>query len=231
MLTRSKLTQSLSILLVDNDPKFRAGLRTLLDFYREQGRNFTVIGEAGRIETAWTLVSQRQPDLVLLDLELSSEGDGMALLQQLNQQSQARAIVLSAQKEAYWIYRAMQAGAAGYVFKAHLSRHLWSAIAAVSQNEVYLPSEAATAFFRQFHETQSTLPIASEPGFRLSLREEEVLHWLLRGASNETIAQHLYVSVPTVKAHLTSIFQKMHVSSRAQAIVTAMKLGLLQSSV
>ena len=206
MLTRLGQTKTLSILLVDDDRRFRAGLRTLIDFYREQGGGCTVVGEASNVETAISLTAQRHPDLMLLDLELDN-GDGMAVLQQLQErQEKIKPLVLSGQ----------------------LSRQLWDAITTVMQGEVYLPAEAATGFFRQFQAAQSAVPAAGTETYHLSNREAEVLLWLVRGASNEAIAKQMYISVATVKAHLTSIFEKLHVTSRTQAIVTALKLGLIQ---
>ena len=227
MLTRSEQTKTLSILLVEDDRRFRAGLRTLLDFYREQGGGCTVVGEASSVETAVSLTAQRHPDLMLLDMELEN-GDGMAVLRQLQErQEEIKPLVLSAHQEEHWIYRAMQAGAMGYVFKPQLTRQLWDAIITVLRGEVYLPSEAATGFFRQFQAAHATPTIQAET-CQLSNREVEVLLWLVRGASNEAIAKQLYISIATVKAHLTSIFEKLQVTSRTQAIVTAMKLGLVQ---
>lgn len=228
MLTRSVQTKTLSILLVEDDGRFRAGLRTLLDFYREQGGGCTVVGEASSVETAVSLTAQRHPDLMLLDMELEN-GDGMAVLRQLQErQEEIKPLVLSAHQEEHWIYRAMQAGAMGYVFKPQLTRQLWDAIITVLRGEVYLPSEAATGFFRQFQAAQSATSTIQASPCHLSNREVEVLLWLVRGASNEAIAKQLYISIATVKAHLTSIFEKLQVTSRTQAIVTAMKLGLVQ---
>ncbi|OWY66002.1 DNA-binding response regulator [cyanobacterium TDX16] len=228
MLARSGQTKTLSILLVEDDQHFRAGLRTLLDLYRaEHGGSCTVVGEASSVETAISLTAQRHPDLMLLDMELEY-GDGIAVLRQLQErQEQVKPLVLSAHQEDYWIYRAMQAGAMGYVFKPQLAQQLWNAIVTVLRGEVYLPAAVATRFFRQFQASHVTSTTPAET-CQLSNREVEVLLWLVRGASNEAIAKQLYISIATVKAHLTSIFEKLQVTSRTQAIVTAMKLGLVQ---
>jgi DNA-binding NarL/FixJ family response regulator len=226
----SVLSTPLSILLVEDDRRFRTGIRTLLNFYQEQGSgHFAVIGEADSAETALALIEQQTPDLILLDLELST-GSGMMVLRQLQQHgSTAKTLVISAHQEDSWIFQAMGAGAVGYVFKIALARQLWDAIATVIQGEIYLPPEVATAFFRQFQQIQAAAAAQSEqPCVTLSTREIEVLTWLARGVSNERIGEHLYISVATVKAHLTSIFQKLKVHSRSQAIVAAIKMGLIQ---
>ncbi len=228
MLTRPSSTKPLSILLVDDNQRFRSGLRSLLEFHQDQGEGFTVIGEASSIETALTLTMQRQPDLILLDMEFV-KGDGLSVLRQLREREIAvKTLVISAHQEDDWIYQAMQAGAAGYLFKSQVAQQLWDAIATVLRGDVYLPPEAATSFFRQFQAVQVHLSHHSEADGLLSHREVEVLLWLLRGESNEKIAQQMYVSIATVKAYLTTIFQKLEVTNRTQAIVEAMKRGLIQ---
>lgn len=117
MLSQKQPIKALSILLVDNDQSFRTGVRTLLDFYSQQGQTFKVVGETSRLETAVSLAAQRHPDLMLLDMELL-EGDGLAVLKQLqNHETSTKILALSARQSDSWIL-AMQAGAAGYMFKS-----------------------------------------------------------------------------------------------------------------
>jgi DNA-binding NarL/FixJ family response regulator len=137
-------------------------------------------------------------------------------------------LVLSAHQEDKLIFEAMQKGAAGYVFKSRVANQLCDAINTVIRSEVYLPSEAASGFFRCFQENANSANKASSQ-LHLTEREQEVLQLLTQGASNEEIAKKLYVTVATVKAHLTNIFEKLKVSSRTQAIVAAIKLGLVQA--
>ncbi len=220
--------QTLSILLVDDEQRFRQGLRTLLNFYSSPTLNYEVVGEAASIDQALALAAEQRPALILLDLELA-RGDGVMLLTQLRETNFAgKVLVLSAHQEDDWVFRAMQAGASGYVFKTHLAQQLSEAIATVIKDEVYLPAEVATQFFRLFH-YYSGRSLQARQAIHLTDREQEVLHWLVRGASNEEIAKHLYITIATVKAHLTAIFEKLQVSSRTQAIVAALKLGLVQA--
>ena len=92
---------------------------------------------------------------------------------------------------------------------------------------LYLPIEVANKFFRLF-QSVADLTEQKQPQPHLTDREKEVLYWLTQGASNQQISQQLYVTVATVKAHLTSVFEKLNVTSRTQAIVAAVKLGLFQ---
>jgi DNA-binding NarL/FixJ family response regulator len=220
--------QTLSVLLVDDEQRFRQGLRTLLNFYNSPTLHYEIVGEAASIDQALALAAEQRPALILLDLELA-RGDGVTLLTQLREANFAgKVLVLSAHQEDDWVFRAMQAGASGYVFKTHLAQQLSEAIATVIKDEVYLPAEVATQFFRLFH-YYSGRSLQARQAIHLTDREQEVLHWLVRGASNEEIAKHLYITIATVKAHLTAIFEKLQVSSRTQAIVAALKLGLVQA--
>lgn len=217
------------MLLVDDDPLFRKGLQTLLQFYSSSGSfRFDLVGEAACVDQALKVASQQHPALILLDLELPQE-DGVAALVRLREQSyEGKVLVLSAHREDEWVFRAMQAGASGYVFKDCLASQLCQAIATVIDREIYLAPEVATGFFRMFHfYAGHSWQVAQS--LHLTEREQQVLHWLVQGASNEKIAQHLYITVATVKAHLTAIFEKLGVNSRTQAIVKALKLGLVSA--
>lgn len=216
------------LLIVDDEQRFRQGLRTLLNFYNVNASlSIEVVGEAASLEQVLNLTIQHNPNLILLDLELVSS-DGISVLLGLKEISYGgKVLVLSAHQEDNWIYRAMQAGAVGYIFKSRLVIQLYEAIEKVIKSEVYLPVEVANGFFRHFQANSESYLKACQK-LHLTEREQEVLYWLAQGASNEEIAKKLYVTVATVKAHLTSIFEKLKVTSRTQAIVTAIKLGLVQ---
>ncbi|AVH71544.1 response regulator [Nostoc sp. 'Lobaria pulmonaria (5183) cyanobiont'] len=229
MLTQVEQTKTLSMLLVDDDHQFRAGIRTFLSFSQIQDRAIKVIGEANCPAQALSLAKQHTPDLILIDMELI-EGDGLSLLQQLrDSNASSKTLVLSGHQEDYWIYQAMQSGADGYVFKGQVSQQLLDAIATIMQNQIYLPPEVATSFFRKFQKNQASLPSVIGQPCNLSERESDVLYWLVQGASNDEIGKQLYISVATVKTHLTNIFLKLQVTSRTQAIVAAIKMNLVQS--
>ncbi|YAF95393.1 MAG: response regulator [Nodularia sp. CChRGM 3473] len=220
--------EPISILLVDDEPHFRQGIRTLLNFYNNSSSvGLDVVGEAASVEQALKLTTEQHPALILLDLELPPE-DGITALLRLGELSyNGKVLILSAHQQDDWVFRAMQAGAWGYVFKDQLATQLCEAITTVINNKVYLPAEVATAFFRLFHYYTGHSLVAAGTSIHLTEREREVLNWLVQGASNEQIAGHLFITVATVKAHLTAIFEKLSVTSRTQAIVKALKLGLV----
>ncbi len=220
--------QKLSVLLVDDEQRFRQGLRSLLNFYSvSNSLLLEIVGEAASPEQALKLALKEHPNLILLDMELTG-GDGITVLLNLKENYyNGKVLVLSAHQEDDWIFRAMQAGASGYVYKNRLATQLCEAITTVIKSEIYLPLEVASGFFRRFQAYSESCLQASQK-LHLTEREQEVLHWLIQGFSNEEIAKHLYITVATVKAHLTNIFEKLKVTSRTQAIVTALKLGLIQ---
>lgn len=221
------IQQQISVLLVDDDARFRQGLQALLQFYSStNAQEFTIIGEAVSSQQAVQCAAERHPRLILLDMELAA-GDGIAALTELAKlEPRSQILVLSGHAEDEWVFRAMRAGANGYVVKANLATQLFSAIATVLSDQIYLSPELATRFFQTFRFYAGQV-LETKAKLHLTEREQEVLHWLVQGASNEEIAAQLFISIATVKAHLTAIFSKLGVSSRTQAIIRALKMGLV----
>ncbi|BAU09767.1 two-component LuxR family transcriptional regulator [Leptolyngbya sp. NIES-3755] len=227
MISTAPAQGQISVLLVDDDAKFRQGLQTLLQFYSTtQDRRFTVIGEAASSDQAIQLAQQQHPMLILLDMELTN-GDGIGTLNELAKlEHRSKILVVSGHQEEEWVFRAMRAGANGYVVKTELATELFNATTTVLKDQVYLSPDLATRFFQMFR-FYNGQALDAKAKLHLTDREQEVLHWLVQGASNEEIATRLYISVATVKAHLTAIFHKLGVTSRTQAIIRALKMGLV----
>lgn len=221
--------QLVSVLLVDDEPRFRQGLHTLLDFYTNNTPfQFKIVGEAATVAQTLSLTAQQHPNLIILDLELPYQ-DGITALPLLQEQNyQGKVLILSAHREDEWIFRAMQAGASGYLLKDLVASQLCLAITTVINDQIYLSPEVATSFFRMFHFYTGSSQKSSH-SLHLTEREQEVLSWLVQGSSNEDIAHRLHITVATVKAHLTAIFEKLSVRSRTQAIIKALKMGLVSA--
>ncbi len=222
------VVQPVSVLLVDDDPSLRQGLRTLLHFYNTSNyAPFTIVGEAATPEQAISLVRQQDPVLILLDMGLGgSNAGGLATLKHLREFYRGKVLILSGHQDDELIFQAMQAGAAGYLSKDTLAAQLHTAITTILADQIYLAPDVATRFFRVF-QLHAGRSLTNHSSIRLSDRELEVLHHLVQGDPNAEIARSLYITVATVKAHLTSIFDKLGVKSRSQAIVTALRLGLV----
>lgn len=222
-------TQKISLLLVEDDQDFRKGLSNILDFYQTNNvLNVEVIGEANCVEQAVKMTVKKSPNLILLDMKLVGS-DGITVLSRLKDiHYGGKVLVLSDHQEDDYIFQAMHKGAAGYIFKTRVATQLYEAINTVMQSQIYLPPEVTVGFFRRFQANSDSIH-QQKNKLHLTQRETDVLNLLTKGASNEEISKQLYVTVATVKAHLTSIFEKLKVSSRTQAIVTAIKLGLAEA--
>lgn len=225
-----KNNRKITILLVDDEPKFRHSVKTLLNLYSESNIiNVHVVGEADSSQRGLKLIDKYQPELILLDLELYQE-NGLDFLKYLQKQKYAtKTLVLSSHQEEKFVFQAMYAGAKGYIFKPNLVNQLIEAINTVANSKIYLPPEVATKFFTQFgrYYLDFACDRDLEQEIKFTNREQEVLACLVKGMSNEEIAQKLFVTVATVKAHLTSIFNKLGVASRTQAIIMVLKQNLV----
>ena len=225
------LTNSpISTLLVDNCCTFRQGLKNLLDFHGTiSSFRFQIIGQATSLQQALNLVNHQSPTLILLDLDPAkgSRGEVLQQLQSLTKVSYV--LIISNHQEEELIFNAMQSGARGYIFKQNLLTQLLEALQVVLNNQIYLTPEVATRFFQQFHFVAGrSMPVTQT--VYLTEREREVLQWLAQGASNDVISQQLNITVGTVKAYLTTIFEKLAVNSRTQAALQALKLGLVSNN-
>lgn len=182
------------------------------------------------LKTSISVHSKDSPAVILLDLDMDNDA-GVEILTHQRHPIPSPILGLSAQKDSAWIYRIMHAGANGYLCKEDLTQDLVQAIKTVTQQGVYLSPDATTAFFQAFNRRAGRslhlLSPPSTPAIHLTEREHDVLSLVVEGKSNEHIAQHLYITVGTVKCYLTTIFNKLDVKSRTQAAMKAIKLGLI----
>ena len=205
------------IVLVDDHPVVRAGLRALID---GQG-DLAVVGEADGLEQALTVVAADRPDVVLMDLSLGAGriggADATAALRGL--ESPPEVLVLTTYDTESDILRALEAGARGYLLKDAPPTDLFDGIRATARGETVLaPSVAATLVRR-------TIPGAST----ITEREVEVLELLSRGLGNKEMASELFVSEATVKSHLSHIYTKLGVDTRAGAVAAAIERRIIRT--
>jgi DNA-binding NarL/FixJ family response regulator len=211
-------TGTVRIAIVDDHGIVRQGLRSILE--REQ--DLAVVGEASTADEALAVISRSHPSVVLLDLKLSSGDDteGLALCEQLTRQYEGMGVlVLTTFVDDNLVVDAIHRGARGYVVKDVDTTELVRAIRAVSKNESAFDSRSAAAMVHSIN-NRSTLP-------ELTDRELSVLGLLARGLSNRDIGGELYISETTVKFHVRNIMRKLAVSSRAEAVYEASKMGLI----
>jgi len=213
-----------SILLVDDQPLFREGLRTLLSVHSD----FEVVGEAGNGAEAIRLVCSLLPSVVLMDLQMPVL-DGVAATRRLcKEQPGCRVIVLTTFDDDEMVFDGLRAGAVGYLLKDAPSEKLAEAIRVAARGESFLqPSVAAKVvaeFARLSRKTVGTPNSMVEP---LSERELEILRLIAQGASNREIAGALFLAEGTVKNHVTNILGKLEARDRTQAALKAKDSGLI----
>jgi DNA-binding NarL/FixJ family response regulator len=208
------ITGPISVLIVDDHPVVRRGLRVLL----EVQDGIEVSGEAGDGAAALALAAELAPDVVLLDLKLPGM-DGVAVLTELKaRDSKSRVLVLTSATEPASASLALRSGAAGVVYKDVDPDALVRAIRAVHDGHLLLAPEAAGSLVRN---AGGWNPAAGLDA--LTSREREVLAEIAKGRSNREIARALNVSEKTVKAHVSSVLAKLGVQDRTQAALIAVR--------
>ena len=202
------------VLLVDDHPVVRAGVRGMLDGESD----LTVVGEAASGGEALTAVRALSPDVVLMDLRLPGL-DGVATTARIRAEAPAtRVVVLTTYETDGDILRAVEAGAAGYLLKDTSRADLVNAVRVAARGETVLAPSVATRLLHR---------VRRPAGETLSAREVEVLRLVARGLSNGEIGRELHIGEATVKTHLLRTFAKLGVSDRTAAVTTAMASGLL----
>ena len=202
------------ILLVDDHPVVRHGLRGMLDAEPD----LAVVGEASSGDAGVARAVELGPDIVLMDLRMP-DGDGVdATGRILARMPKARVVVLTTYETDRDILRAIEAGACGYLLKDASPAELADAVRAAYRGETVLAPSVASTLVRQ---VRKPAPPA------LSAREAEVLRLVALGRTNADIGRELFISEATVKTHLLRVFSKLDVADRTAAVTTAMSHGLL----
>ncbi|MCX8091546.1 MAG: response regulator transcription factor [Verrucomicrobiae bacterium] len=198
------------ILIVDDHPALRMGLAAML-----AGRSqFQVVGEAGNAAGALAACEKLSPDLVLMDLRIPG-GGVEATLAIRRRWPRTQVLVVTAYDADEDVYRAMQAGASGYLVKGLTCNELVEAIERIRRGEKVLPPPLASRFRER---------VARKD---LSGRELQVLRLLVAGRSNKEIARVLGIGEESVKSHLKSLFHKLGVADRTQAAIEAIRHGIV----
>ncbi|WP_083983407.1 response regulator [Actinomadura hibisca] len=209
--------RAIRVLIADDHPIVRQGLRTFLGVQAD----IEVVGEAEDGVSAVSLAESLEPDIVLMDLKMPG-ADGLAALTELRARGvRARVLVLTSVTERGHVLPAVQAGAAGYLYKDVEPRALVQAIKAVHDGHVLLAPDAAEAMVRAEQAGTDERGPAT-----LTEREREVLVQIARGRSNREIARALVVSEKTVKTHVSNLLMKLGVQDRTQAALYAVRHGL-----
>ena len=208
------MTQSgkIKVMVVDDHPLMRVGIAAIINARPDMA----VVAQAETGEEAVALFQREKPDVTLMDLRLPGRIGGVEAIAAIrSSHPQARFIVVTTYEGDEDIHRALEAGARGYVIKGMPYQTLVEALQRVHAGGRFLPPPVARALASRV------------PDSDLSSRELEVLHLLVSGNSNKDIANRLGITEATVKSHVSTILMRLNVSDRTQAVVTALRRGLV----
>lgn len=208
------------VLIVDDHEVVREGLRAIL----KTDSKFNLVGEAADGSEAVRLATELTPDIVLMDLSMPGVGGIEAIKQIKALALPLEIVILTTYDDDELIVRGLLAGARGYLLKDAGRKALFDSIRAAHRGELLLPSSVADRVMTHLEKPKTA------HHQDLSAREFEVLTLMADGAANKQIAGRLEIAERTVKAHVTSIFMKLEVSSRAEAVAVALRSGLLSSN-
>lgn len=204
------------VVLVDDHPVIRAGLRALI----EGQDDLVVVAEAEALEPAVAVVTDQQPDLVLMDLNLGEDQAGGVEVTTAVRSlpNPPEVLVLTTYDTEADVLEAVDAGAAGYLLKDAPPEELFRAIRGTARGETVLAPSVASRLLQR----------AASPAPKVSPREVEILRLLAKGLGNKEMARELLVSEATVKSHLSHIYTKLGVDTRAGAVATAIERRILR---
>lgn len=222
----------IDVVVVDDHPIVRAGMRTVLD----GAADVTVVAEGASGADALRLVAQHRPDVLVLDVNLP-DLNGVEVTRHLRDRGTTTAIlILTIYDDSQTVFGLLESGATGYVLKDEALETLVSAVRAAARGETWLsPSVARQVVSRAVGSPPSPpepppLPLSPSPFLPLTPREVQVLRLLAQGLDNEAIARRLVVTKRTVQNHVSNIYGKLEVASRTEAMLYAIRHGLVQIS-
>ncbi|MCX6432270.1 MAG: response regulator transcription factor [Actinobacteria bacterium] len=213
-------TSPIRVLIVDDHPLFRDGIRERLE---SGDGSIVVIGEAGDGNQALALVATLTPDVVLMDISMPGMNGIEATRLIHGEFPDVAIIILSVYDDDQYVHAAITAGASGYLLKTVEAAELRNSVTRVANGETALSPPVARTVLSWVANPPPESP-------QLSDRERQVLELAAQGASNKTIANALFLSTRTVEAHMRTIFDKLGVSSRTEAVTYAVRHQWIQLS-
>lgn len=213
----------MTIVLADDHPIVRQGLRTLL----EAEPDFTIVGEAADGLETVELAGRLQPQVLILDLMLPGLS-GLEVTRQVHQRSpQTRVVILSMHANEAYVLEALRNGAAAYVLKEAGAAELLQAVREVTAGRRYLSPPLSERAIEAYVEKAAAIPLG--PSETLTTREREVLHLAAEGHSNAEIAARLGISPRTAETHRANLMRKLGLRSQTELIRYAMRRGIIPS--
>jgi DNA-binding NarL/FixJ family response regulator len=217
--------EPIRVLIVDDHALFRRGLVMVL----EQEKDIDLVGEAGDGAEAVQIAQDTMPDVVLMDVRMPRRGGIEATSQIKAIAPHTKILMLTISDEEADLYDAIKAGASGYLLKEISIDEVASAVRQVNAGQSMISPSMASKLLTEFAtmvKKTDEKPAAAQP--RLTEREMEVLRLVAKGRNNRDIAKELFISENTVKNHIRNILEKLHLHSRMQAVVYAVREKLLE---
>ena len=212
---------TIRLVLADDHRMLREGLRRSM---ADEG--FDVVGQADNGEEAVRLVAELEPDVVLMDVSMP-EMDGVEATRAITQGgSAARIIMLTMHADKEVLADAIRAGACGYLVKDCSTEEVADAVRIAAKGDTALSPQLAATMLDEVRRLEAPDPTDDERV--ITKREEEVLQHIADGCSTPEVAERLYISQKTVKNHLASIYQKLDARDRTQAVLQAVRMGIVQ---
>jgi len=219
------MTDSIRLVIVDDQKLMRQGLRTLLEL--ESG--FDVVGEAGDGQSALKMVEELRPDVILMDIRMPGM-DGVEATRRIIHESwsEARVVILTTFNDDAYVFEALRVGALGYLLKDLSGQELANAVRTVANGGALIDPSVARKVVNEFARlTPPARPINEGLPEPLTERELDVLRLLAEGLSNREIGNKLSLAEGTVKNYVTNVLQKIGARDRTQAALRGRELGLI----
>ena len=214
---------AITIIIADDHPMVRAGLRSMLNAPR-----LRVVGEASNGEEAVRMALALKPNVVLMDIRMPGM-DGIQALESLKQaKSASRVIMLTTYRSTTYLLRSLSAGAVGFVLKDISQEELLAAIHAIASGTSMVDSQFLQSVLRRLEDESEAKDLTLETVEPLTAREKDILRLMVEGLTNQAIGEALGLSSGTVKGYAHTILQKLGTNDRTQAAVKAIRLGLVK---
>lgn len=220
--SEGSLQKSVSILLADDHPLMRKALRVTL----ENEPDFNIIAEANNGEDAVNLANQLQPNIIIMDVSMPVMNGLEATREIKEKYPQIAVLALTVHDDTEHVLKMLESGAAGYLTKNIFDQELVNALRSIVSGETVLESHIFKDVLKHAFKYLKK-PVVTNSNEKFSVRDIEILKLVARGLSNQAIAAELKLSFPTIKAYMVGIFSKLNVASRTEAVIAALRDGLL----
>ncbi len=218
------MSEKKSILIIDDHPLFREGLKVII----ERDSHFEVVGEAGNGRQGLQLTKKLKPDMIIVDISLP-DLSGLQLTREIRTLfSKTRILIVSMHSKIDYIAEAFQAGANGYVVKESASEKLVQGLESIARGDYFLDSSVSHAVVENLMKSPLKEAKITDADYNtLTPREQEVMRLLAEGLSSKEVAEKLFISPKTVENHRANIMNKLDLHNTIELIRYAAKLGLI----